>query len=105
MKEFNEYIETNQWLKKLMDELSEEDGMRLEDSFYDFKQHCIKAENLPISDVSLRDKLAMSALTGLIANNKYFDPSGGHKTMILEEYIFERAYSMADGMMKARNGG
>lgn len=52
MKDFNKYIETNQWLKKLMDELSEEDGMRLEDAFYAFKQHCSKAENLPISNVS-----------------------------------------------------
>lgn len=40
MKEFNKYIETDQWLKNLMDELSEEDGMRLEDSFYAFKKHC-----------------------------------------------------------------
>ena len=51
MKEFNGYIETNQWLKKLMDELNEEDGMRLEDAFYAFKQHCTKVENLPIPDV------------------------------------------------------
>ena len=51
MKEFNGYIEINQWLKKLMDELNEEDGMRLEDAFYAFKQHCTKVENLPIPDV------------------------------------------------------
>lgn len=54
MKEFNEYIETNQWLKTLMDKLNEEDGMRLEDAFYAFKKHCTKADNLPISDVKDR---------------------------------------------------
>ena len=53
MKEFNEYIGTNKWLKNLMDELNEEDGMRLEDSFYAFKERCTKAENLPISNVRL----------------------------------------------------
>lgn len=39
MKEFNKYIETNQWLKELMDQLSEEEGMRLEDSFYAFNRY------------------------------------------------------------------
>jgi len=55
MDEFNEYIETNQWLKKLMDELNEEDGMRLEDAFYAFKKHRSKDDNLPISHVSKCD--------------------------------------------------
>jgi hypothetical protein len=74
MKEFNEYIETNQWLKKLMDELNEEDGMRLEDSFYAFKKHCTKAENLPISDVmqwvAVDDKLPPILETIWLSNGK-----------------------------------
>lgn len=63
-----------------------------------------KAEALPIAGVSLRDELAMAALTGLLANPKYFNPDQKHE-MITEPRIFERAYSMADGMLKARHGG
>lgn len=44
MRHFNEYIQNNQWLKKLVDGLSEEDAMRIEDSFYEFKEYCVNSE-------------------------------------------------------------
>jgi hypothetical protein len=39
MRQFNEYVETNKWLKEVMDNLNEEDGMKLEDAFYAFKNY------------------------------------------------------------------
>ncbi len=63
-----------------------------------------KLNKFAIHSVTLRDELAMHALTGLVSNVQYFNPDKKHK-MIVEPRIFARAYSMADGMLKARNGG
>lgn len=63
-----------------------------------------KQSGLHLHSVTLRDELAMHALTGLVSNAQYFNPDKKHE-MIVEPRIFERAYSMADGMLKARNGG
>ncbi len=47
-----------------------------------------------------RNEFAGKALTGLLSNTVYFNPNEKHK-MILEREIFKRAFSMADGMIKA----
>ncbi|MCP4984913.1 MAG: hypothetical protein GY928_02255 [Colwellia sp.] len=49
-----------------------------------------------------RSQFAASALTGLLANEKYFNPDMKDK-MIREDLIFDRAFEMADGMIKAGN--
>ena len=46
-----------------------------------------------------RIEFAKAALTGLLSNKEYFDSSKKH-AMIVEHLIFERALSMADGMIK-----
>ncbi len=49
--------------------------------------------------IPIREMYACAALTGLLSNPKYFNPSD-EKNMIVEGRIFERAFSMADGMIE-----
>lgn len=66
-----------------------------------------EANDMPKQDVidliksvePLRNDFAKHALTGLLANEKYFNPDAEHK-MILEQNIFKRAFYIADGMIK-----
>ena len=84
-----------------MDELNEEDGMRLEDAFYAFKQHCTKVENLPIPDVIGIPILAKIEYINDLGKSKWYEvvyyddgwcPYAGIKTFQDGEKVVEWKY-------------
>jgi len=83
MEQFNEYIETNQWLKNLIDEMNEEEGVRLEDSFYAFKKHCSRYENSPTHNKNQQSKLLQNDVIDLIRNSY----SNASARRIIKEYL------------------
>ncbi len=52
----------------------------------------------PVPDVTLRDRFAMAALTGMLASETEDSTYG-------ERHAAERAYAMADAMLAAREVG